>query len=180
MCRLRVPDHQDTGRGLDWRPALVPVLVVLTTAILQVAGLPIPVVGRGWAQPHPATCPLQVLPELRAGEGERPNGTPIFNDMRYGGFLIYYTPNYRVFIDDRCELYGEQWLQQNANAAWHDPQRLKQWAQEYEFDQALVQRDLQFDRYLQDSPEWTLVTRTEFAALYRRKIKSPPNRLHRK
>jgi len=180
VCRLRVPEHQDSGRVMDWRPALIPVLVVLTTAILQVAALPVPVVGRGWAQPHPVTCPLELLPELRACAGKRANGTPIFNDMLFGGFLIYYTPDFRVFIDDRCELYGDRWLEQYADAAWHHPQRLEQWAREYEFDHALVQPELRFDRYLQGSPAWTLVTRTEFAALYRRKIKSPPNRLHRK
>jgi hypothetical protein len=170
VCRLRAPEYEAPGRGLDWKPVLIPLLMVLTTAAIQVAGLPVPVVGRGWAQFDPKPCPLGLLPELRACEGKRPNRTPIFNEMLFGGFLIYYTPDLRVFIDDRCELYGDQWLEQYADAAWHHPEQIEQWAKEYGFDHALVQADSGFDRYLANSPgEWTLEVRTDSAALYRRK-----------
>ena len=30
--------------------------------------------------------------------------------MLFGGFLIYHTPGFRVFIDDRCELYGDEFM----------------------------------------------------------------------
>ncbi len=56
------------------------------------------------------------LPELQALQNSRPQGTPIFNDMLFGGFLMYHTPGLRVFIDDRCELYGDEFLFQYVKA----------------------------------------------------------------
>ena len=41
---------------------------------------------------------------------DRPPGTRIFCEYAYGGFLIYHAPGYRVFIDDRCELFGDEFL----------------------------------------------------------------------
>jgi hypothetical protein len=53
--------------------------------------------------PLMAGCPFA---RARTYEGEHPDGTPIFNEVLFGGFLIYLTLGLRVFIDDRCELYG--------------------------------------------------------------------------
>jgi hypothetical protein len=180
VCRIQVPEAPLSDRGLDWRAAVIPALVVLATAVFQLAALPVPVVGAGWAQPRPATCPLELLPELRAYEEQHPNGTPIFNEMLFGGFLIYYTPGLRVFIDDRCELYGDAWLEQYVDAAFHHPERIEQWAQEYRFDRALVVAHSGFDRYLGKSPKWTVVGRTESAALYRRRPPLSPGPVPRK
>jgi hypothetical protein len=166
-CRLRPPEPGGAAGWRDYLPALVPMLAVLTAAVLQVAGLPVPVLGRGWAQPGRRSCPLELLPELRTYEQTQSPGTPIFNDMLFGGFLIYYTPNLRVFIDDRCELYGDAWLEQYAEAFFNHPERIEQWAQEYGFDHALVVAGSEFDRYL-DAAGWALVGRNEVAALYRR------------
>src|SRR5207248_348962 len=82
------------------------------------------------ARPDPADSPIRLLPELRAYAGTRPPGTPIFNDMLFGGFLIYFTPDLKVFVDDRCELYGDRWLGEYADAYYHHPERIERWAQE--------------------------------------------------
>lgn len=163
-CRVRVPPPGGTG----WQAALIPAVTVLATAILQVAGLPVPVVGRGWATPDPRTAPVELLPELRAYAAARPQGTPIFNEMAYGGFLIYHTPSLRVFIDDRCELYGDRGLEEFADAQYYHPERIEAWADEYGFEYALVGCDSGFDRYLRDANGWELVRGTAGANLYRR------------
>jgi hypothetical protein len=173
VCRLRVPERAP-GAGWAWGPALVPLTVVVAALGLQAAGLRVPVLGRGWARPDADAWPVALLPELRAYERGHPKGTRIFNEMIYGGFLIYYTPDLRVFIDDRCELYGDAWLVHYADALVHHPGRIDDWADEYGFDRALVQRDSGFDRYLRDSSRWTVVGRTQTAALYQRGTSSAP------
>src|SRR5262249_459924 len=111
---------------------------------------------------------IELLPELRAYEKAHPPGTPVFNDMVFSGFLIYYTPGLRVFVDDRCELYGERWLAQYAEAYYDHPERIEDWAREYGFDRALVVPGSAFDRYLQNARGWTVAGKSGGAVLYRR------------
>jgi hypothetical protein len=68
---------------------------------------------------------VELLPDLQAYEKNHPPGTPIFNEMLYGGFLIYYTPHLRIFIDDRCELYGDEGLLALHTRFWRRP---KSWS----------------------------------------------------
>ena len=42
--------------------------------------------------------------------------------MKFGGFLIAYTPGLRVFIDDRCELYGDDRLIEYGRAHERSPE----------------------------------------------------------
>jgi hypothetical protein len=165
--RLRVPE---TTASAIWNigPALVPLVLVLTAVFLQLAAVPFPVLGRGWARPDPRSSPLELLPELRADAGSRREGTPVFNEMLFGGFLIYHAPGLRVFIDDRCELYGDRWLEQFADARDHHPERIEQWADQYGFNRALVLPGSGFDRYLGGAGGWDLVHRTPYAVLYSR------------
>src|SRR5262249_4397444 len=92
----------------------------------------------------------------------------IFNDYLFGGFLIYYTPGLKVFIDDRCELYGDDWLIQYSKAMQGDSERIDGWFADYDFQYGLVATGSAFDRHLQKSPDWTVLKRTGAAALYRR------------
>src|SRR5262249_41385486 len=89
-----------------------------------------------------------------------------FNEMLFGGFLIYYTPGLRVFIDDRCELYGDQGLLDYADACFRDPAAIERWRQAYGFDTALAIKDSAFDHYFQNAPGWRLTQRTESGSLY--------------
>jgi hypothetical protein len=172
-CRLQATDPAVTRPGQAWRSALLPALLVLAALALEAAAVPVPVLGRGWARLDPEASPIELLPELRSYGKASPPGTPIFNDMLFGGFLIYFTPNLKVFVDDRCELYGDRWLGQYAEAYYHHPERIEAWAQEYGFDRALVVPDTALDHYLREASGWALVRRTEGAVLYRR-IPSTP------
>ena len=167
LLRLRT-DPESCRKRLSWRPALIPIILVLVTAILQISSIPVPVIGHGWAKLHPH-FPVELLPELRKYEQDHPDGTPIFNEMIFGGFLIYYTPKLRVFIDGRCELYGDEGLLRYANAMRYDPAQVDQWAQEYGFDIALTQTGSVFDHYLERTRGWFIVQRTEAATLYKQK-----------
>jgi len=175
------PPAAPPGR-FDWRPALLPALLMLLAAGLQQARVVVPVVGHGWARLDPDYWPVELLPALRRYQDARPDGTPIFNEYLDGGFLIYHTPGYRVFVDDRCELYRtpdeqyrDEWLDryvaaegENTAAAIHA------WERDYgRFEFALVRTrqpgEMGFDRYFSTSPAWEIVQRTATATLYRRK-----------
>jgi hypothetical protein len=165
--------HLPNGTGWQrpgWRPALVPLAVVAAAVAMQAAGLPLPLVGRGWARLDPKVWPLDLLPELRAYESGRPPGTPIFNDMKFGGFLIGHTPGLRVFIDDRCELYGDEWLLAYGRARDDDPGLIDRWARHYGFDRALVVTGSPLDRNLRRDNAWTVVRETKAATLHERAV----------
>jgi hypothetical protein len=147
---------------------LAPAVVVGAAIVLQLASCPVPLLGRNWAQLDRSKWPTDLLPELEKFEQSTQAGTPIFNDMLFGGFLIYSTPRLRVFIDDRCELYGDELLSAYARALSDDPAQIEAWAAQYGFDAALVQTDNALDHYLETAAGWNRVRRTEAATLYRR------------
>jgi hypothetical protein len=171
-CRVR-PPSAEAGARAAWRPAFVPALLVTGAAILQLAAVPVPVLGAGWGRLDPDYWPLELLPELRAYQRSRPKGAAVFNDMLFGGFLMYFTPDLRVYIDDRCELYGDQGLEDYADAYRKHPERIEELADRYGLDLALVQAGEGFDPYLRTAPGWTEVGRTKTAALYRRGPAAP-------
>jgi hypothetical protein len=169
LYRNPKPDLAASGTRSDWRPAVVPVAVVLGALLLQAVRCPVPVVGSGWVQLDPTYWPVATLPRLQ----EEPEGTPIFNDMLFGGFLIDEAPNLRVFIDDRCELYGETFIEEYCEAELHHPEKIEAWADTYRFNLALVRPSPEagFDAYLKKATGWTEIHRTGAAVLFRR---NPP------
>ena len=92
--------------------------------------------------------------------------------MLYGGYVVAYAPDLRVFIDDRCELYGDAFIREYFEAERDDPARLEHWADRFGFQLALVRTDSEqkpspFDRHLRKS-NWEVVNKTAAATLYRR------------
>jgi hypothetical protein len=150
----------------DWRPALIPSSLVVLALVLQASGALFPVLGRGWVKLDPEHWPVALVPWLREIEWKQPGGTRIFNDFLYGGFLIYHTPGLKVFIDDRCELYGDDRLLQFWEAMRSNPEQIDRWQEAYEFPYALVASGTAFDHSLGESRQWSLVKRTETAALF--------------
>jgi len=150
-----------------WPAWGVPAALVAAALAIQAAGLRVPVVGRGWARFDANRWPVALLPELEAVNRNSADGAPIFNDMNLGGFLIYHAPRLRVFIDDRCALYGTEFLKAYDRARREDPARIELWRREYGFSHALVVPGGGFDEYLARAEGWTLVDRAPSAALYR-------------
>jgi hypothetical protein len=166
--RLHLPSA--IGReGFGYAAAVLPVSAVAAVVFVHVAGVSAPVVGRGWATLDQKRWPVELLVELREYECSRPPGTPIFNEMRFGGFLIYHAPGLRVFIDDRCELYGDAGLLAY-DRAWDNPGLVDRWARQYGFDRALTVTGSTFDRYLRFAPSWKVVAQTTAATLHERVI----------
>jgi hypothetical protein len=136
--------------------------------LFQLAKVEVPIVGHGSARLDPKTWPLELLDDLREYEHLESQGTPIFNEFIDGGFLIWYTPGYRVFVDDRCEVYGGPWLLEYVEAengdvgGWLE----KELRDHKPFMVALTREGSGFDRYFAQHPDWQLVRKTPTASLY--------------
>jgi hypothetical protein len=155
----------------------LPLVAVAAAMLLQVAGVWAPLVGRGWAQFDSSRWPVGLLPQLEEINRSRTEGDRIFNDLNLGGFLIYHAPRLRVFIDDRCSLYGADFLLAYDRARREDPGQIDRWQQQYGFGYALVETGGRFDGYLAGEAAWALLARTPAAALYQRRMGvSPPVR----
>jgi hypothetical protein len=163
------PSDGMSERRIRWRPAVLPLAVVLFAIALQGAGVHAPIIGRGWVRLDPDHWPVELLPELRQAERDHPEGARVFNDFLFGGFLIYYTPGLKIFIDDRCELYGDDWLLQFWKAMQGNPRRIESWDSQFHFDYALVHSRSAFDRHFDRAPRWIAWKKSHTAVLYRRK-----------
>jgi hypothetical protein len=170
----RRPDLYDPtaaggGTGRGW---VIPAVVVLLAAALQATGARVPLVGAGWVRLDSQRWPVEVLDAVRAHGtqgGPRPR---VFCECEFGGFLIYHAPEYRVFFDDRFELYGAEMLREFVRAgAEGTAERMEEWQSRYgRFDAALVRPGGGFDGYFRGRPdEWAVVTESGAARFYVRR-----------
>jgi hypothetical protein len=155
---------------------LFPLSLVCIVLFLQSSKIPLPIFGSGWARFDPAYWPVELLPELRKiNENTSASNRRIFNDLKFGGFLIYHAPNLKIFIDDRCSLYGGEFLLAYDSARRDDPRQIDPWQGRYQFEYALVEAGTPLDAYLRQSDRWTLLGRSAAAALYEFHLGIPDN-----
>lgn len=159
----------------DLRRWLLPALVVGLGLVLQSLQVSFPLLGRGWVQEDPRRWPVGLLPELRQLTTDEAATDPqpkvrIFNDMLYGGYLIFHAPQLSVFIDDRCELYGQEFLHEYAEAEAVRPERVSDWAEQWRFRYVLTRKGGRFHQFLQTQErDWEKLAEDQAAVLYRRK-----------
>jgi hypothetical protein len=172
----RSPDYSPRPVLLTY---LVPALAVLAAIGLQVSHTPAPLIGAGWARLDPEFVPVDMNEPLDEYAASVPAGTPVFNDANLGGYLIYHAPRLKIFMDDRCELYGDDWIKDYSDTLGLPPEELGQvferWASNYQFDRALVRtnppelKKPSIERYLLDNPQkWREVARGKRAVMFER------------
>jgi hypothetical protein len=89
--------------------------------------------------------------------------------LNLGGFVIYYAPQVPIFIDDRCELYGNEFLREYDRVARHDPEFVDNWARRFGFDVALTHPGSPIDGFFRNpSHGWRVVAECDAATLYER------------
>jgi len=146
--------------------------VALALAV-QAVRLPVPLVGTGCAQLDPDLWPTDALVELKKHEPKSPgDGKKIFCEYIYGGYIEYHCPGYRVFVDDRCEVFGDDWLVDYVNAERDGTaDAMRRWQAEYgRFDSALTANPSGYGDYFEQRPdEWEMVTKTERVRFFVRK-----------
>ena len=162
-----------------WAACLVPAVLVVCVYKLQVLRVEAPVVGRGWARLDPNFIPSDMTREVTEYAARVPPGTPIFNDANLGGYLIYHAPRLKIFMDDRCELYGDDWIRKYSDALGSPPAQLgpvfETWAERYKFERAIVMTNpperekAPIEQYLLSVPEkWREVSRGKRAVMFER------------
>ena len=166
VCRL-VPRAPASSRN-PFFEIILPLGLTAGCLGLLVAEVHIPVFGRGSARLDPGRWPVELLPELQQRQNGVAGGTPIFNSMYFAGFLIYFTPGYRVSIDDRCELYGDTRLLEYAVTEDKNPAELEEFRAAFPFDLALVQRKSLLNAYLGNSANWQKIRQDAAGVLYQR------------
>jgi len=165
------PGPEPTG---TWKSvALTAFLGLLLVLSLQAAKVPLPLFGTGCARLNEKAWPTEVTDVLREHE-PRTTDAPrkLFSDYIDGAFVIYHAPGYRVFVDDRCEVFGDDWLADLVEASGQNTELwMERWQTKYgKFDFALTRTDSLFDEYFRERPaQWQSEKRGEHAAFYRRK-----------
>lgn len=152
------------------RGLAVPAVAVGIALVLQAARVAVPVAGSGWAKLESIAMPIDMVDPLQAFARASPPGTPIYNDMNFGGFTIYFAPTLKVFGDDRFELCGDEWLTEYVATVYEHPERFDDWQRRYGFTAALISASdpmEPLEEYLVKSGRWALVARGKTAALYR-------------
>ncbi len=157
------------GTRADWRPWLAPCLLVLTAMSLQAGDVGCPVLGRGWARLDPRIWPVDLVEQLNAGQEAGLQSDRMFNSLDLGGFVAFFAPGLRTFIDDRCELFGGDFLRKYAAAEAGQAQELDRWAEEFNIQHALVRPGSPFDIYLAEASGWQQTGRGAAAVLYQRR-----------
>jgi hypothetical protein len=164
--------------GSLWTGMAVPAVAVAIAFMLQVNRVSVPVIGSGWARLDPEFIPSDMTRAVAEYAASVPPGTPIFNDANLGGYLIYHAPTLKIFMDDRCELYGDDWIRSYSDALGLPANELgpvfEAWAREYRFERAIVMTNPpeldkpSIEQYLSSAPGWREVARGKRAVMYER------------
>ena len=170
------PDFYRTGEGESGPLAAnlaLPIAVVLGALALQIAKIEVPLVGANWARHDSHHWPIELIDVLKENEPHSLVGNHLFNDYIDGGFVIYHAPGYKVFVDDRCEVFGGDWLLRFVLAGSTGTEAaIREWEREYgNFDFALTRTGMRFDEHFANSADWHCVKRTTTAAFYRRIVR---------
>jgi hypothetical protein len=175
----RRPDLYQPGSAVArpwWASVWLPLAVVGLALALQAARVPVPLIGSGWATHDPEHWPVDVLDALKAHEPEPDDPhNKLFNSGYIdGGFVIFHAPGYKVFVDDRCEVFGGAWLKAFCEAEsgpTPDPApAVAKWEREYgPFDFALTRTGLPVDAVFRSSQAWEPEKVTPTATFYKRK-----------
>lgn len=141
------------------------VLRVAPTVALVVACVHFQITGRSFGGPRRGAWPFELKPAIEAAVRAAGPGAPILNDMVLGGFLSYEVPQARIFGDDRCELYGDEFLRNwtTGSADW-----FARWVAEYDIRIAVARRGSAIDAYLRATPEWRLASSEASTTLFLR------------
>jgi hypothetical protein len=165
LVTFQVKEIDSESEKISFLRYIVPALVIGCAFLFFHDSAQLPSTSQKWVKLDSTHWPGELLPELKSIEKNNPPGTPIFNDMLFGGFLIYHTPGLRVFMDDRCELYGDDLIIKYVKAKKSD---FNEWEKTYHFKFALLKIDSNYRKYLESNSNWRSIELSKSAILYRR------------
>lgn len=110
-----------------------------------------------------------VFPVEAVAEFDRTDTTGrLFNQMKYGGYLLYARPDIPVFIDGQTDFYGEE-LSRDYLAALKAGARWRDVLEDYEIDWTLTGRGEPLNQLLALDPAWELTYEDSVAIVYRKR-----------
>lgn len=150
-----------------------PLLMGAPVLALTFACIGFQITGRSLSGPRRGPWPFELKPAIEAAVASTGPGAPILNDMVLGGFLAQQVPQARIFGDDRCELYEEDFLRAwiGGSSEW-----FAGWVARFDVQIAVAQRGSALESYLRAAPAWGEVASTRAFALFRRAAGAPPSR----
>jgi len=144
---------------------LVPALVIALIFTLQCLRIDVPLIGSNWARLSPQNWPVAATDVLREELKSPTANGRVFNALNFGGYLIYKLPDAKIYIDDRCELYGEAGLADYLDLM-RNPARFDDVARAQDIQAALIRSKSRLADHLDKSPDWTRKHRDELAAVF--------------
>ncbi len=159
----RRPDLYFPPRGQRYHSSMwfaaIPVFVACILFI-QFQGWVIPVIGRNWAYFDRKRWPVEITAAIQKEKPEFGQPARIFNSCNLGGYLIFYGHQYKIFIDDRVELYGEDFYEIiiNNDTFDHADEAIANWQTKFgSFDYALVERESAYAKVFLNHPDWEVI-----------------------
>jgi hypothetical protein len=157
-----------------WKILLTAAVALAIAVGFQSAKVNAPLVGHGWAKLDPRHWPTDSDEVLKKYEPVEGQNRRIFCEYHYGGYLIHRFPGYRVFVDDRCEVFGDDWLEayvkaDEANTAEYLERMQNQYGDFAFAITTTTDRDNGYDAYFRNRPEVWERFKTTTANFYRRK-----------
>jgi hypothetical protein len=172
LARRRIPVC-DPSSARDSLPRWVWLSPILALAL---ASLHFRLTGVSLAGPSRAPWPFELKPAIAAAVRTVGPGAPILNDMVLGGFLSHEVREARIFGDDRCELYGDDFLRGwiTGDAGWFGA-----WVARYDVRVGVAQRGTALEAYLRATPGWREASSTRLFSLFLRAPAAPEASQHR-
>ncbi len=174
---LSLPELLPHGRAVAWlaqrridvcgrsvMSARLPGFIwVIPLAVLSIAAGRYQLTGHDSSGPRLGPWPFELKGVIEASSREAGQGAPVLNDMALGGFLAHEFPYLRIFLDDRCELYGDDFLREwfRGDRAWY-----AEWVTRYDIKLAVAEHGTPLDVYLRATPAWREVSSLPTATLF--------------
>jgi len=151
----------------DWiiRQPAKPSKKMLAGSMLIVGGLLLAsVLGWHQVQLNPKTWPVDLIEPMQQMALEYGAGTKIYNELNDGGFLIFYSPKWKVFQDDRCEIHAFRngyteggWLKKQFALQLHNPGTLISEIEKKGINLAVVPKETAVSQSLAKTSVWERV-----------------------
>jgi hypothetical protein len=125
---------------------------------------------RGFDRAISSQYPVNAINVLR----QNPVSGPLYNNLNWGGFLMWYMPDYPVAIDGRNDLYGDEmdrlfFNSQNADTSYTTDPYLN------EAGVVLLDSQLPLAKVLSVDPRFQLVYHDDTATVYARRQQPAPS-----
>lgn len=116
------------------------------------------------ARYDPSRFPVQAMGALDRSQLDG----GVFNQMEWGGYLLYEYPDIPVFIDGQTDFYGEELVREYFVAHLGEP-GWQEVLDRYDVQWTILRHGAALNRLLAMSPDWDLVLADEVATVYGRK-----------